>query len=81
MKFIYLAKRKPSFTHDAFVVRWRRHGALGMSISSGSQMSVYVQAEVIDPVPISGATGAFDAVAYLAYKDGTRFDRYAEPSS
>ena len=30
LKLIYLARRKPGFTVDEFVRRWRKHGALGM---------------------------------------------------
>src|SRR5579862_3808962 len=32
-KHIYLTKRKPDFTRDQFIVRWRKHGALAMSQS------------------------------------------------
>jgi len=66
IKSIYLAKRKPEFTHDQFVIRWRRHGALAMSQSFfGNHIRLYVQAELIQPAPLAGATADYDAVAYL----------------
>ncbi len=69
MKFMYLAKRKPGFTPDEFVRRWRMHGAVGLSTSFSRHMLLYVQAEVIHPVPIAGASDEHDAVAYLIVHD------------
>lgn len=68
-KLIYLAKRKPAFTRDAFTRRWRMHGALGMSKSIWRHALAYSQAEPIQPAPIAGASDAYDAVVYLIVKD------------
>jgi hypothetical protein len=66
---MYLTKRKPGFTRDAFTSRWRKHGALGMSMPFWHQTLLYVQAEPIRPVPLSGASDEYDAIAYLVTKD------------
>lgn len=69
LKLIYLAKRKPGFTVDEFVCRWRRHGALGMSLPLWRFALGYVQAEPLRPAPIAGASDAFDAVACYMVSD------------
>lgn len=71
LKSIYLAKRKPGFSHDEFVIRWRKHGALAMSQSFFyNRMKLYVQAEIITPEPWAGAAKDYDAVAYLIQRPG-----------
>mgnify|MGYP001820140846 CR=1 FL=1 len=69
IKLIYLAKRKPGFTFDEFVRRWRMHGALGMSQPLWRFALAYVQAESIIPAPISGASEEYDAVACYMMQD------------
>jgi len=69
LKLIYLAKRKPGFTFDQFVCRWRKHGALGMSLSNWRYALGYVQAEPIFPTPITGASEELDAVACFMIRD------------
>jgi hypothetical protein len=69
IKLMYLAKRKPGFTRDGFVKRWRRHGALGMSTAFWRHVLVYVQAEPLSPEAMPGASGDYDALAYLSCKD------------
>jgi len=69
LKLIYLARRKPGFSFDDFVRRWRLHGARGMQQSIWRHALGYVQAEPIRPAPIAGASDAFDAVAYLMLGD------------
>jgi len=69
MKLIYLAKRKPGFTFDAFVCRWRKHGALGMSLPLWRFALAYVQAEPIKPAPIAGTSDEYDAVACYMVRD------------
>lgn len=63
LKLIYLARRKPGFTFDEFVRRWRRHGALGMSQPIWRHARGYVQAEPLQPPPLAGAAEDYDAVA------------------
>lgn len=69
IKLIYLAKRKPGFTFDEFVCRWRQHGALGMSQPLWRFALGYVQAEPIKPTPIAGASDDYDAVACYMVTD------------
>lgn len=69
LKLIYLAKRKPGFTFDEFVRRWRKHGALGMAQPFWRFALGYVQAEPIRPAPLPGASEAFDAVACYMVND------------
>lgn len=69
LKLIYLARRKPGFTFDEFVCRWRKHGTLGMSLPLWRFALGYVQAEPILPAPIPGTTEEFDAVACYMVRD------------
>jgi len=69
LKLIYLARRKPGFTVDEFVRRWRRHGALGMSQPLWRFALGYVQAEPIRPAPIPGASEDSDAIACYMVSD------------
>jgi hypothetical protein len=78
-KLIYIAKRKPGFTREAFIARWRKHGALAMSQQLWRRMARYVQASVLEPVPIEGASGDYDAIGVLWFKDDTHLTN-ATPS-
>mgnify|MGYP001816538875 CR=1 FL=1 len=78
LKLIYLARRKPGFTFDEFVRRWRKHGALGMELSIWRHAVGYVQAEPIRPAPIPGASEEFDAVACFMVHDEMFTDRTEE---
>jgi hypothetical protein len=69
LKLIYLARRKPGFTVDEFVRRWRKHGALGMEQAIWRHAIGYVQAEPIRPAPIEGASEEFDAVACFMVRE------------
>ncbi|HEY3697483.1 EthD domain-containing protein [Phenylobacterium sp.] len=71
-KMIYVARRKPGMTPEAFVARWRRHGALAMSLPLWRRMSRYVQASVIQPAPIAGASADYDAVGVVWQWDDAR---------
>ncbi len=68
-KLIYLAKRKPGFSFDEFVCRWRKHGAFAMGSPIWRHAVGYVQAEPIRPAPIPGASEEFDAVACYMIRD------------
>lgn len=69
LKLIYLASRKPGFTSDEFVRRWRMHGAKGMAVPLWRFALGYVQAEPIRPAPIAGAAEEFDAVGCYMVAD------------
>jgi hypothetical protein len=69
LKLIYLAHRKPGFTPDEFVCRWRRHGALGMSQPLWRFARGYVQCEPIRPAPLAGASQDYDAIACYMVDD------------
>jgi hypothetical protein len=64
-KSIYLTRRKPSFSHAAFVDRWRVHGSLALSKAFAANILSYVQAEIVDQ---TGAD-AFDAIACIVVRD------------
>lgn len=76
IKTIYIAKRKPGFSKDEFVRRWRMHGALGMGGPIWPYALAYTQAETIDPIDSLDGTSAaavgseYDGVAYLMLQDG-----------
>jgi len=75
LKFIYLAKRKPTLTPEAFIKRWRQHGALAMSLPFWHNMLLYVHADPIRPAPILGASLEYDAVAYTVARDDSLFTK------
>lgn len=75
LKLIYLARRKPGFTFDEFVCRWRQHGAFAMASPIWRHAVGYVQAEPIRPAPIPGASEEFDAVACYMIREAMFSDR------
>jgi hypothetical protein len=68
VKLIYLARRMPDLTRERFVARWRKHGGLAMSQQLWRHMEAYVQASVLQPAPITGASADYDAVGVLWFK-------------
>lgn len=46
-KLIYLARRHPSLDAAGFTARWRRHGALGMSLPRWRNIARYVHCDVV----------------------------------
>ena len=76
-KLIYLARRNPGLSRERFVARWRKHGALAMSLGLWRHMAGYVQASVLHPAPIRGASVDYDAVGVLWYKDDALKDPVA----
>jgi len=78
LKLIYLARRKPGYSFDQFVRRWRRHGALGMAQPFWRHALGYVQAEPIRPVPVPGASADYDAVACYMIDDDMFADMTGE---
>ena len=77
-KFFYLANRKPDFTPETFVPRWRQHGQLAMSLPFWRRVLYYMQADVIRPVPISGASSDYDGVSYFLAGDDDLFTNPSE---
>ncbi len=69
LKLMYLARRKPGFTVDEFIRRWRKHGALGMEQPLWRYALGYVQAEPIRPSPMVGAAEEYDAVDCFMVQD------------
>ena len=47
-KLIYLARRNPALSREAFTRRWRQHGALGMSRPRWRNIARYVHGDVLD---------------------------------
>lgn len=73
LKFMYFAKRKPGFTSETFIPRWRQHGALAMSLPMWRNMALYIHADTIRPVPISGASSDYDGFSYAVARDERMF--------
>ena len=69
LKLIYLAKRKPGFTFDEFVRRWRMHGATAMATPLWRHALGYVQAEPLRPSPVAETSDEYDAVACYMITD------------
>lgn len=69
LKFMYFAKRKPGFTPETFIPRWRQHGALAMSLPMWRNMTLYIHADTIRPVPIAGASSEYDGFSYGVARD------------
>jgi hypothetical protein len=46
-KLIYLARRNPALSPEAFMARWRQHGALGMSLPRWRNIARYVHCDVL----------------------------------
>jgi hypothetical protein len=74
IKFIYFAKRKPSWTPETFPPRWRQHGALAMSMPSWANMLLYIQADAVRPPPLAGLSTDFDGFCYAFTKSQGLFN-------
>jgi hypothetical protein len=77
-KFLYLANRKADFSPGAFIPRWRQHGALAMSLPFWRRFYFYMQADVVRPIPLAGASSDYDGVSYMLAPDDSLF---AHPSA
>lgn len=53
-KLIYLARRHPAVSREAFTRRWRQHGALGMSRPRWKNIARYVHGDVLDSIDYDG---------------------------
>jgi hypothetical protein len=73
LKFMYVAKRKPTLTPEAFIKRWRQHATLAMSLPFWKNMLLYVHTDPIRPAPISGVSLDYDAVSYTVARDDSLF--------
>ena len=81
VKMLYIAKRHPSLTPAGFVARWRQHGALAMSLQLWRRMTGYVQASVISPAPLAGASDGYDAIGVLWNSDAPMTEADAADSA
>lgn len=59
-KLIYLARQRPRTSIDEFVRRWRRHGALGMSMDFWANTARYAQCTVRAELRPGGGVRASD---------------------
>src|SRR5690242_5233128 len=68
-KLIYLARRHPSIAATDFTARWRRHGALGMSLPRWRNIWRYTQCDVVPwaraPLP---SASEYDGVGLVWYR-------------
>ena len=68
-KLIYLARRNPTLTRAQFVTRWRRHGALGMSMPRWKNIARYVHSDVLETDPdASGLSVGYDGVGLIWHR-------------
>lgn len=69
-KLIYLARRNPHLSREAFTPRWRQHGALGMSMPRWVTVRLYGHSDVIcPPATIPGISTDADGVGMIWYRD------------
>lgn len=67
-KYIYLARRHPSLDRSGFTARWRRHGALGMSMPRWSNVRRYVHCDTLPQAAhIPGIRDEYDGVGMIWY--------------
>ncbi len=68
-KLIYLARRNPALSRREFVVRWRRHGALGMSLPRWRNVARYVHCDALVPsVPTPAIDPGPDAIGIVWHR-------------
>ena len=68
-KLIYLTKRKPSLSEEAWTPRWRQHGALGMSRPRWRNISRYTQSDMVRNPPAElGASTAYDGIGIVWHR-------------
>lgn len=57
-KLIYLARRHPALTRTEFTARWRRHGALGMSLLRWKNIARYTHCDALPAPRLTSALAA-----------------------
>jgi hypothetical protein len=68
-KLIYLARRNPRLSREAFVARWRRHGALGMSLPRWKNIARYVHCDVQRPTtPAPELEFGYDGIGIIWHR-------------
>jgi EthD domain len=74
IKLIYLARRRPGAERDEFVRRWRRHGALGMSMDFWANTLRYAHCDVRAEVDGQGSIreSDFDGIGMLWFQPEPR---------
>lgn len=81
-KIIYLAQRRLGLTPAAFVLRWRQHGALGMSQPRWINMARYLHCDVLRDVDVPGASDEYDGVGEIWFRsEQHRLARNAQVAS
>lgn len=70
IKVIYLVQRKPGTERDAFVRRWRQHGALGMSMARWRNVKRYAHCDIRGEVTSDGqfVDSAFDGIGMSLFR-------------
>jgi hypothetical protein len=68
-KLIYLTKRHPTLSREAFTRRWRQHGALGMSLPRWRNIARYVHCDVLRPqTPTADLDSGYDGVGLIWHR-------------
>jgi hypothetical protein len=70
VKIIYLVQRKPGTDRNAFVRRWRMHGALGMSMERWRNVKRYVHCDIRGELSADGgvAESEFDGIGMSTHR-------------
>src|SRR6187401_1314827 len=78
-KRMYLAVRHPSLSPEAFVTRWRTHGALAMSFMARQQwenVTRYVQCDALRDHGLEGIAPDFDGIGMISFRDAEARKRH-----
>lgn len=67
-KLIYVAQRHPRYSHEAFIGRWRQHGALGMRQARWRNVARYLHCDRVEGLPAALPTLECDGVAIVVYR-------------
>ncbi len=79
-KLIYLARRNPALTRQAFTARWRQHGALGMSMPRWVNIRRYVHCDV-HQLGIGGVAEDYDGVGLIWHRSPEARTRHRADNS
>lgn len=81
-KRLYLARRKPTFTREQFISRWRIHGELAMSFmakQNWENVTAYIHFDPVrEAAGVAGASDDYDAIGWIRFKDIEARRRHAQ---
>jgi hypothetical protein len=82
VKIIYLVQRKAGTDRDAFVRRWRQHGALGMSMARWRNVRRYAHCDIRGELTKDGqfSESAFDGIGMSWFRSAAHRADHASDS-